>query len=77
MMINDMKKGDKVIANGFEAEMADNKKGMIRMVRVLHNVSGHGEIGSVYMFNVTDRNHNPLDMTPTQQKQAAAIKSQF
>jgi len=50
MLTNDLKKGHAVrLANGWYAEIADNKKGTIRMAKVY---GLYTEIGSVYSHDI-------------------------
>lgn len=50
MKTNDLKKGALVILrNGWEAEIADNKKGTIRLAKVFGNYT---ELGSVYAYDI-------------------------
>ena len=51
MKTNDLKKGARVrLANGWEADIADNAKGNIRMAKVY---GFETEIGSVYSHDIT------------------------
>lgn len=77
MLSNDIKKGDRIVLrNGWEAEMMDNAKGVVRMARV------HGfetEIGSIYMYDVAvvetaSGSWEPVKFTDGQRKQIEKIK---
>ena len=50
MLTNDIKKGTRIrLRNGWEAEMADNKKGNIRLAKVF---GLYTELGSVYAWDI-------------------------
>jgi hypothetical protein len=78
MTTNDLKSGDKVTLKcGWEAVMADNKRGNIRMAKVFGNYT---ELGSIYMHDVAyHTNANgfrvAIELTPAQAKQMKMIKA--
>lgn len=71
MKTNELKKGDKIrLANGFDAEIMDNKKGNVRLAKVY---GIYVELGSIYAHNIVfyyDKNNNclPMELTKSQQK---------
>lgn len=78
MLANNMKKGMKIVtALGFHGEIADNKKGNIRMI----NVQGEfgPELGSIYtkdirkVLNPETGQWEAVELSDAQKKQAAAI----
>ena len=71
MLANDMKKGQKgVLKSGWRFEIADNKKGIIRMATVWGDYT---EMGSIYIDDIehlwVDEVSEPIEFTPAQQKQ--------
>ena len=70
MKTNELRKGDMVrLRNGWTAEIADNKKGNIRMATVYGTFT---EIGSIYAHDivqyVTAERRVPIEHTPAQKK---------
>jgi len=74
MLYNDLKKGHEVICNGFNSTIADNLKGIIRTVSMESNVMGQPEMGSTYIWTITDRNGNQFEMSKAQKKKSEEIK---
>jgi hypothetical protein len=67
---NDLKKGDKIkLANGWNAEIMDNKKGNIRLAEVY---GVYTEIGSVYAWHIVHCEREgkifPITLSPKQIK---------
>lgn len=80
MLANDIKKGMKLKlkGSGWNATMADNKKGVIRLC----DVEGiHRELGSVYVFNIAEvlnpatGKWEPVELTAAQLKQKQNINA--
>lgn len=71
MKTNDIKKGVRVrLRNGWEAIVADNAKGTIRMCEVFGDFT---EIGSVYahdivQYQAADKSWMDVEHTPAQEK---------
>jgi hypothetical protein len=68
MKTNDIRKGMRFrLRNGWDADMADNKKGNIRMAKVYGTFT---EIGSVYAHDIvsvrTETGWLPVEHTPAQ-----------
>jgi hypothetical protein len=79
MLSNEIKKGFKLVANGFSGTMVDNLKGNTRMVEV-DGICGQ-EIGSVYVWNIS-RVENPVtgewekvELTEKQIKTRSLVRS--
>jgi hypothetical protein len=80
MLANDMKKGQTgTLRNGsllWRFEIADNKRGMIRLATVHGFVS---EMGSIYVHDIATVDvggkAEALELTAAQEKRAAAIRS--
>jgi len=78
MLANDMKKGQlgTMRGTGWRFEIADNKKGVIRMATV---DGAYKEMGSIYIHDIesldnADGTTGQIEFTPAQEKQIAAIK---
>jgi hypothetical protein len=72
MLQNDMKKGQAgILKNGWKFEIADNKKGNIRMATVY---GLYTEMGSIYTSDIATVEVNgkqeKLEQTPAQKKQS-------
>ena len=70
MLTNDIKKGTRIrLRNGWEAEMADNKKGNIRLAKVF---GLYTELGSVYAWDIVQAQMGEewvdVELTPKQEK---------
>jgi len=77
MLANEIKRGARVLLrNGWQGEMADNMKGLTRMVKVFGDYT---EIGSVYTADIAEVSVNgfwePVELSPAQQKQDAKRKA--
>ena len=77
MLANDMRKGQTgTLHNGWRFEIADNKRGMIRLATVHGFVS---EVGSIYVHDIATVDvggkAEALELTAAQEKRAAAICS--
>jgi len=75
MKTNDLKKGDIVaISGGYKAEIMDNKKGNIRMIKTFAPL--YEEIGSIYAWEISwilsNKNgeilNEKIELTPAQEK---------
>lgn len=75
MKTNELKKGDIVaISGGYKAEIMDNKKGNIRMVKTFAPL--HEEMGSIYAWEISwilsNKNgevlNEKIELTPAQEK---------
>jgi len=75
MKTNDLKKGDIVaISGGYKAEIMDNKKGNIRMVKTFTPL--YEEMGSIYAWEIlrliSNKNgevlNEKIELTPAQEK---------
>lgn len=83
MLANDIKKGMKVITkDGLTAEVEDNKKGIIRMIRSdLSRIYGPGasSLGDTYVFTwkyvEVNGKWEKVELTTGQQSQAARIQA--
>ena len=76
MLTNDIKKGTRIrLRNGWEAEMADNKKGNIRLAKVF---GLYTELGSEYVWNIVQvqvgEEWVDVELTPKQMKDAAVTR---
>ena len=76
MLTNDIKKGTRIrLRNGWEAEMADNKKGNIRLAKVF---GLYTELGSEYVWNIVqaeiDGEWVDVELTSKQKKDAAVTR---
>jgi hypothetical protein len=78
MLANDMKKGTivRLSSTGWRATIMDNKKGLVRTM----DVEGlFREMGAVYVQDIayveTPDGPEPLELSPTQAKNAARIKA--
>ena len=70
MLTNDIKKGTRIrLRNGWEAEMADNKKGNIRLAKVF---GLYTELGSEYAWDIVQAQMGEewvdVELTPKQEK---------
>ena len=75
MKTNDLKKGDIVaISGGYKAEIMDNKKGNIRLIKTFPPL--YEEIGSIYAWEISyilsNKNgeilNEKIELTPAQEK---------
>ena len=76
MLTNDIKKETRIrLRNGWEAEMADNKKGNIRMAKVF---GLYTELGSEYVWNIVQvqvgEEWVDVELTSKQMKDAAVTR---
>ena len=76
MLTNDIKKGTRIrLRIGWEAEMADNKKGNIRLAKVF---GLYTELGSEYVWNIVqaeiDGEWVDVELTSKQKKDAAVTR---
>ena len=76
MLTNDIKKGTRIrLRNGWEAEMADNKKGNIRLAKVF---GLYTELGSEYVWNIVQvqvgEEWVDVELTSKQMKDAAVTR---
>lgn len=76
MKTNDLKKGARVVLrNGWEAEMADNRKGWSRYAKVYGEFT---EVGSIYTHNIVEYKgedgkwHDDIEYTKDQLKMISA-----
>lgn len=79
MKTNDLKKGVRVrLANGWEADVADNARGDIRMCKVY---GLYTEIGSVYSHDIVaaliDGNWVTVEHTPKQVKLRQTVENEL
>jgi hypothetical protein len=76
MKTNDLKRGSRIkLANGWEADIADNMKGNTRLATVFGEFT---ETGSVYAHDITHvkiaDDWHPVEHTPTQTKLKEQLK---
>jgi len=78
MLANDMRKGQTgTLINGWRFEVADNLKGVTRVLRVHGDTT---ESGSTYLYDIAtldmpDGSTEKIEFSPAQTKQIARIKS--
>ena len=81
MLTNDIKKGTPLLLTGLfgmgnrEGVMADNAKGIIRMVEIKETNGHYPDIGSVYIDEILEADGNPVEIAPAHKKKLEAIRA--
>jgi hypothetical protein len=76
MFINDVKKGARlVMSGGRTGEMFDNKKGIIRMVKIDEANGYFPDIGSIYADEIISADNVPVELSAANKKRMANVRS--
>jgi len=76
MLINDVKKGARLeMSGGRTGEMFDNKKGIIRMVKIDEANGYFPDIGSIYVDEIISADAEPVLLSAANTKAMSNIRS--
>lgn len=76
VMLNDVKKGAELVMTGGRiAKMADNKKGLVRMVEVMAVNGWYHEFGSVYGHDILLADGAQVVLSDAQKKASKNVKA--